>query len=96
LHDAKSKSSHSGQISGFGQSVNFAVLAKNAPIEELPPEDACGLSGDLNGDCRVNLVDFSILAYWYKRPNPPAKMDIKKDKKIDLADFSILASQWTS
>ncbi len=99
-HDAKSKSALDGQISEYGQAVGFAVLDKNAPIveEEKVPEEGikqCGLSGDLNGDCRVNLIDFSILAYWYKRANPPTKIDVKKDKKIDLADFSVLASQWT-
>ncbi len=96
-HDAKSKSAHSSQVSEYGQAVGFAVLDKDVPIEEISEEEIekCGLSGDLNTDCKVDLIDFSILAYWYKRPNPPAKLDVKKDKKIDLADFSILASQWT-
>jgi len=99
IHDAKSKSAHNQQVSEFGAPVSFAVLEKGAPIQEEPePEtepEACGLSGDLNKDCKVNLVDFSILAYWYKRANPPALVDVKADRKIDLADFSILASQWT-
>jgi hypothetical protein len=40
-------------------------------------------------------VDFSIMAYWYKRPNPPASVDLNGDSKIDLVDFSILAFNWT-
>ncbi len=95
LHDARSKSAYNGQISEFGQPVSFAILDKNAEPDEELPEEECGLSGDLNGDCKVNIIDFSILAYWYKRPKPPTAFDLKPDKKIDLADFGILASQWT-
>ncbi len=99
LHDAKSKSAYNEQVSEFGSPVSFSLLDKNVPIPDEPitPEEPenCSLSGDLNKDCRVNLIDFSILAYWYKRPNPPANVDVKADKRIDLADFSILASQWT-
>jgi len=51
--------------------------------------------GDMNGDQRVNLIDFSILAYWYKRPNPLASVDLNKDGKVDLVDVSILAFYWT-
>ncbi len=50
--------------------------------------------GDCNFDQNVNLVDFSILAYWYGKPNPPACVDTNHDNKIDLVDFSILAFYW--
>jgi hypothetical protein len=53
------------------------------------------LKGDFNQDCKVNLVDFSILAYWYGRANPPAEFDLNGDGKVDLVDFSILAYYWT-
>ena len=55
----------------------------------------CPAKGDLNNDCRVNLVDFSIMAYWYGRPNPPANIDLNGDGQITLADFSIMAYYWT-
>jgi hypothetical protein len=48
----------------------------------------------------VNLVDFSIAAYWYKRPLS-ADFKVKEaaklngDGKIDLVDFSIMAYYWT-
>jgi hypothetical protein len=59
----------------------------------------CG-KADLNCDGRVNLVDFSIAAYWYKRPLNDAFKAIEKDRlngdgKIDLIDFSIMAYYWT-
>lgn len=56
---------------------------------------ALPLQGDMNKDGRVNLVDFSILAYWYKRPNPVSTVDLNGDGKVDLVDFSILAFHWT-
>ena len=51
--------------------------------------------GDLNGDGRVDLVDFSILIYWFEKPNPPAHIDLNGDDIVDLVDFSILAYYWT-
>ena len=53
---------------------------------------------DLNCDGYVNIVDFSILAYWYKRilTLEAAKMvDLNHDGKVDLIDFSIMAYHWT-
>ena len=50
---------------------------------------------DMSADNRCNLTDFSILAYWFRRPNPPKSVDLNKDGKIDLKDFSILAYYWS-
>jgi hypothetical protein len=46
------------------------------------------------------LVDFSIAAYWYKRPISDTFKVIEKqwlngDGKISLVDFSIIAYYWT-
>ncbi|MEK7588484.1 MAG: hypothetical protein AAB438_01565 [Patescibacteria group bacterium] len=57
--------------------------------------DTKDIPGDCNFDKRIDLVDFSILAYWYKKPNPPVCLDTNKDKIINLVDFSILAFYWT-
>lgn len=50
---------------------------------------------DLNNDLRVNLLDFSIMAFWYKRTGFPSKVDLNNDAKINLTDLSILAYCWT-
>lgn len=50
---------------------------------------------DLNDDGRVNLLDFSIMAYWYKRLGFPVKVDLNTDSKVNLTDLSILAYCWT-
>ncbi len=54
-------------------------------------------SSDLNRDGKVNLVDCSILLYWWNtdggNSNPPA--DINADGKVSLTDFSIMIFNWT-
>jgi hypothetical protein len=55
----------------------------------------CPSRGDLNNDCKVNLIDFSIMAYWYKKPAPPMTVDLNGDHVVSLVDFSILAYNWT-
>lgn len=62
------------------------------------PASGC-TRADLNCDGKINLVDFSILAYWYRRPLTDqavaAGVDLNNDGKIDLTDFSIMAYYWT-
>ncbi len=95
-HFTKSKAAFKGEISSFGLAVGFLVGTKNvfAKLAKCPPK------ADLNNDCRVNLVDFSIAAYWYKRPLSVAFKAVEGEKlngdgKIDLVDFSIMAYYWT-
>lgn len=62
----------------------------------IPRESDTGiLPGDCSLDRKINLTDFSILAYWYGRTNPPVCIDTNKDGIINLVDFSILAYYWT-
>lgn len=91
-HLTKSKAAVGGEISPFGKAIGFVVGTKN--VLAKPPTQA-STKGDLNNDKEVNLVDFSVVAYWYKRPVPPASADLNGDKKVDLVDFSILAYYWT-
>jgi len=91
-HLTKSKAAKNGEISPFSKAVGFVVGTKNV-FAKLPTK--CPQKADLNNDCKVNLVDFSITAYWYKRPSPPKNIDLNGDGKIDLIDFSIMAYYWT-
>ncbi len=96
-HITKAKVALGNEISPFGTAVNFYVGDKNILIE---PGSKCPKRGDLNGDCRVNLIDFSIAAYWYHRPLsaafiPREKAVLNGDGKVDLVDFSIMAYYWT-
>lgn len=60
----------------------------------LRNEATLNIPGDCNVDQRVTLVDFSVLAYWYGKENPPRCVDTNQDGIINLVDFSILAFYW--
>ncbi|KKS25104.1 MAG: hypothetical protein UU85_C0007G0019 [Candidatus Wolfebacteria bacterium GW2011_GWA2_42_10] len=96
-HFTKSKAAKEGAISSFSKAISFLVGTKN--IVAAPPAK-CPAKADINSDCKVNLVDFSIAAYWYKR-TISAEFAVKEkewlngDGKVDLVDFSIMAFYWT-
>lgn len=95
-HEARAKSTIDGEISDFGYSVAFIVGDETIRRDE----GICPLKGDLNGDCRVNLFDFSIAAYWYKLTLSEQFSVIEterlnNDGVIDIFDFSIMAYYWT-
>jgi len=70
--------------SGYGRSVNF-YIGGEAPLKDKSP--------DLNGDGKVNLVDFSIfLLSWNTDDDRP---DFNSDGKVNLGDFSIMLFAWT-
>jgi len=89
-HGTKSKSRIGTEISEYSKVAGFKV--GNQTILTQP---TCGVIADLNLDCRVNLVDYSILAYWYKRALPPRNVDLNHDSIVSIADFSIMAYYWT-
>ncbi|MDD5749956.1 MAG: dockerin type I domain-containing protein, partial [Patescibacteria group bacterium] len=89
---AKAKSRLGDEASAYGSSVAFQVGGSNIIFD---PDRNLVLVGDSNNDSRVNLIDFSIMAYWYRRPNPPLNVDLNNDGKVDLIDFSIMAYYWT-
>lgn len=96
-HTTKAKVAVANEISPFGNAVKFHVGNQTilAGVNK-----SCPPRGDLNGDCRVNLIDFSITAYWYHRPlmvsfRPREKAFLSGDGKVDLVDFSIMAYYWT-
>ncbi len=93
-HLVRAKSLADSEISPYGRSLGFIVGERNV----LAKESSSGLitgKGDFNSDDKINLIDFSIAAYWYKRPAPPSHVDLNSDNKVDLIDFSIMAYHWT-
>ncbi len=96
-HTAKSKVADGAQISNYGKPYNFSVGDTN---EEAPKDAQCPAKADLNKDCRVDLIDFSIAAFWYKKSLSGTIVNLEKnelnnDGKITLVDFSIMAYYWT-
>jgi hypothetical protein len=83
------------QFSPFSRAVTFSVGYDDEMVNEK--DDFCSsLKGDLNCDGYINLIDFSIMAYWYKKSNFPKIVDLNNDGFINLSDFSIMASFWTN
>ncbi len=69
--------------SGYGRSVAFAVGAGAGGA----------VSPDINGDGKVNLVDFSIFLLSWNTSD--ARADFNVDGSVNLADFSIMLFSWT-
>jgi len=77
------------ELAGFGSSnySNPAYLG----VGKNPSSK--GLIGDVNGDGKVNLVDFSILLFHWNTDF--AGTDFNGDGTVNLTDFSILLFHWT-
>ena len=77
-----------------GLNSTFSSLALFS-LEAVPEEEITEYCqrADLNGDGKVDLVDFSILLYWWGRDN--ACSDQNNDGKVDLLDLSIMMYWWT-
>ena len=74
------------KASVFGESSVFSrVLSFDLGI-------ICGIA-DLNCDGRVNIIDFSILMFYWGSPDPRA--DINGDGIVNVIDFSIMMAYWT-
>lgn len=85
LHTVKAYFKQDGGIqSGFGKSISFSV-----------GEGAFADTGtaDLNGDGKVNLVDFSI--FLLKWNSDDIQSDFNGDGTVNLGDFSIMLFNWT-
>jgi len=93
-HSARSKATAPDEsISEFSATVNFEVTEVG---EEEPDPCAAASLGDLNCDGSVNLVDFSILMYYWQSTNPAnTRADINEDGIVDVIDFSIMLYYWT-
>ncbi len=67
---------------------------------EKPPPTPCDSPiverVDLSGDCRVDMVDLSILMYYYRQAGPGiAEYDFNENGRVDLFDVSVMMYYWT-
>jgi len=71
------------------------IVDKPGYEEEAPGEKkpATYSIADFNQDNKVDFSDFSILSYWWGKPNK--LIDLDKSGKVDLVDFSIFLYYWT-
>jgi hypothetical protein len=93
-HAAKSQTKTGSLLTPHSASVAFSVSSESRKA------GVCAQRGDVNGDGKVTMVDFSIAAFWYKRTLSATFSVVESqcltgDEKIDLRDFSIMAYYWT-
>ena len=96
-HAATAQLQNTAIVVPKSDTYGFTVGTQNVYSSTTAP---CSKKADLNTDCRVNLVDFSIAAYWYDRTLSPSfsvreKKYLNGDGRINLVDFSIMAYYWT-
>ena len=78
--------SSEGEQSEYSQTVSFSIV---------PPSFVCR-GADLNFDGKVDIIDFSILLYFWGETSPEnICADINQDQIVDLVDFSIMMYYWT-
>jgi len=87
-HTARSKALYGeGEQSPFSQTLPFLIVKPGAMI--------CR-GADLNFDGKVDIVDFSILLYFWNQTNPANRCaDINFDGIVNIFDFSIMMYWWT-
>jgi hypothetical protein len=87
-YQIRAKSTQTDGISTNWSEYTFYGVGQSA---ETP------INADLNRDGKVNLIDFSILLFWWNTnggdSDPPA--DINRDGRVSLTDFSIMLFAWT-
>lgn len=88
-HTAQAKAvTPSNTISSESASVEFTIN----PLEKCDGKK----TADLNCDGSVNLTDFSILLFYWKKVDPAnERADINNDGIVSIVDFSIMLYQWT-
>jgi len=74
-------------------SLSRSRIITVSSIDKTVPEPG-SVAGDCNADTKINIADFSILSYWFKRPNPPSCADIDGSGTVSIHDFSVLAFYW--
>lgn len=102
-HDVKTKVYVANEelASTYSNILGFIVGDKSVVKPSMAPgRTVCPDKGDINNDCRVSLIDFSILSYWWGKGDSSSTLlaidkQLYKDGKIDLKDFSIMAYYWT-
>ncbi len=73
-----------GEQSQFSQAISFSLLLPKCQ------------GADLNFDGKVNIVDFSILLYFWGQKKPANRCaDINFDGIVNIVDFSIMMYWWT-
>jgi hypothetical protein len=97
LYYTNARTLQGSTISAQSATIAFTVGSTNVFAETVT---GCPTKADFNNDCKVNLLDFSIAAFWSGRTFSASFSEreaskVNGDGKINLVDFSIMAFYWT-
>ena len=82
--------------SGGGGSELVKALARLALQRRPPPLPEDVARCDFNADNRCNLIDLSIMLFYYERLGPEiARYDLNISGSVDFPDVSVLMFYWT-
>jgi len=83
-------------VEGSGSLVSESTFSSNLALF-VGVDGRATTPSDLNRDGSINLIDFSILIFWWQTSggdsDPPA--DINQNGNVGIEDFSILLFNWT-
>ncbi|MEK7537440.1 MAG: dockerin type I domain-containing protein [Patescibacteria group bacterium] len=87
-YTVKARAAVNGIVSADSAAVSFSV-SPAAPAAVYSP-------ADISQDQRVDIVDLSILLfYWNQRHPANPRADLNRDGVVDIIDFSIMLYAWT-
>lgn len=83
-------------VTGVGQLVTESSYSNSLQLF-VGVDGTPASTADLNRDGRVDLIDFSILIFWWSTDGGDSdpSADINSDGSVGLTDFSILLFNWT-
>ncbi len=91
------RSLYFNQTSSISVQQGFIIGTENVISKN---DGICDVRADINEDCKVNIIDFSILLYWVQKPlaepfTSKEKIKLNGDGVVNLTDLSIIAFYWT-
>jgi hypothetical protein len=103
-HAAKSQTVTSDSLTSiFSGSLGFKVGDSDVPFGKIQGTASptaqptqCNKNGDINNDKKVNIIDFSILLFYWGQSKPAnACANVNQTGTVDIFDFSIMLFWWT-
>lgn len=92
-YTAQARMNDSFVTSPFTNPITFSVTA-------TPTEPEVFIVGDVNYDDAVDIIDFSIMAFWYEQELSEDFLIVEAERLsgdgvVNLIDFSLMAYYWT-
>ncbi|TSC81603.1 MAG: hypothetical protein G01um101420_962 [Parcubacteria group bacterium Gr01-1014_20] len=86
----------SGGVTVSGGGGPAATGTRVRPPRVIRCDDLALERVDLSGDCKIDLVDLSILLFYYdERGRAIASYDFNENNQVDFPDISIMMFYWT-